>query len=698
MGVANYQEKIYAGVLGKILGVYLGRPVEGWSYEKIRETFDEIKYYVHDKIGVPLIVSDDDISGTFGFFKGIEDYGYSADMTAEDFGKTWLNYIIEDKTILWWGGLGRSTEHTAFLNLKQGIPAPKSGSIEQNGKTLAEQIGAQIFIDAIAMACPNNPDLAVDLVRKAASVSHDGLAVEAACHLAALQAMAFEEKDLDVLFDRAITYVQNEELIAMIADVRQICKKESDWRAVRAYLDPKYGYGVCPGCCHMIPNHAMVVASILLGGDDFQKSISIATSAAWDTDCNAGNVGAFNGIRLGLDAIEAGLDYRSPVADRMYVVTSDGGSVVSDAVIEAKSIIVAAAKLAGEAVPTLSPKRFSFEFRGSTQGFMPCEYDHGYNAEVSVSNTNLTSDENGLEISVGHLADGVTATVSTPTFIDFSKMSRNFSTVASPTLYSSQVVKTQARLIDDGQVFMRPYMLYYTIDNDEAVIYGEYRQLTPATAETVWQIPDTGGMAIFKLGYELKSSAKFAGRVQISSVDWTGAPTAFHQKGMLMNSIWNTTPLWSASFASSAKHFAADFKQTYCVSHDEKDGLATIGTEQWMDYAVSSTCFYNLHEAGGLVARAKGHKRYYGAVLNQYKEAVIYVQKDDAREILGTADFSYVEDVGYTLTLRVSGDQLTFEVDGSEVLSVIDSTYTEGGAGFTISKGTMTCNNFSITE
>ena len=42
---------------------------------------------------------------------------------------------------------------------------------------------------------------------------------------------------------------------------------------------------------------------------------------AWDTDCNAGNVGAFNGIRLGLDGINAGADFRTPVADLMYVVT-----------------------------------------------------------------------------------------------------------------------------------------------------------------------------------------------------------------------------------------------------------------------------------------------------------------------------------------------------------------------------------------
>ena len=33
-------------------------------------------------------------------------------------------------------------------------------------------------------------------------------------------------------------------------------------------------------------------------------------------------------FRLGIDGINAGADFRTPVADMMYVVTSDGGSVV----------------------------------------------------------------------------------------------------------------------------------------------------------------------------------------------------------------------------------------------------------------------------------------------------------------------------------------------------------------------------------
>lgn len=695
MSVSKYREQIYAGVLGKILGVYLGRPVEGWSYEKIKETFDEVKYYVHDKVGVPLIVADDDISGTFAFFRSIEDNGYNKNMTAEDFGNTWLNYIIENRTILWWGGLGRSTEHTAYLNLKNGIPAPKSGSIEVNGQTLAEQIGAQIFIDAIAMACPNNPELAVDLVRKAASVSHDGLAVEAACHLAALEAMAFEEKNIDVLLDRAGEYINSPLLKNIIADVRDICSKEKDWRKVRDYLDPKYGYDVFPGCCHMVPNHAMVIASIILGGDDFQKSISIASSAAWDTDCNAGNVGAFNGIRLGLAGINAGADFRTPVADLMYVVTSDGGSVVTDAVIESRRILKTAAKLAGEEV-RISDKRYTFEFPGSLQGFQPCDYGMDENAVESLGSLNIHGNANGLALGCKALADGVTARIATQTFIDFSKLARNFSTVASPTLYSSQVVKTMAWLIDEGEVWMRPYILYYDINDEVQIIHGEYEKLTRYDKTYEWEVPDTQGMSIFKLGYEFKSEKRFDGRIAIKEIDWKGAPKYFAQKGMLMTSIWNTNPLWLAGFSASAAQFAADFKHTYCISHAEENGLVTIGSVDWDNYSVSSTAFYSLHQNGGLVIRSVGHKRYYGAVLENFKDAVFYVQRDGIRTELGRVAFTYEENLPYKLKLTAVGSRLIFEVNGSVVLEAEDETYTSGGAGFVISKGTMTCDSLIV--
>lgn len=696
MGTDRFKNQIYGGVLGKIIGVYLGRPVEGWSYDKIRETFGEVKYYVHEKAGVPLIVADDDISGTFAFFRALEDNGYDRELPARAFGNTWLNYIIEDKTILWWGGLGRSTEHTAFLNLKRGMDAPESGSARTNGTTLAQQIGAQIFIDAIAMACPDDPALAADLVRKAASVSHDGIAVEAACHLAALEAMAFTEKNVDVLLDRAGEYIHDQVLKDIISDVRGVCAKESDWRKVRAYLEPKYGYDVFPGCCHMVPNHAMVIASILLGGDDFQKSISIASSAAWDTDCNAGNVGAFNGIRLGLDGLNGGADFRTPVADLMYVVASDGGSVVTDAVLESKKIIKAAAMLHNE-TPDVSKKRYTFEFPGSLQGFSPCGFDHGNQAVAELSNYNEISGENGLLVRCHHVADGVNANVSTQTFIDFSKLAPNFSTVASPTLYSSQQVVTTAGVPGGENVTIRPYILYYDIDNRIQAMYGDEVRLQKKMAFK-WTVPDTKGMPIFKLGYEIGSRKRFDGDVVIYDIDWKGAPVDFSQRGMLMTSIWNTNPLWLAAFASSAVQFAADFKHTYCVSNVEKDGIVTLGTREWEDYTVSSTLFYSLHQAGGLVLRSKGHKRYYGAALMDFNRAVVYVQKDRERTVLAEAPFTYQEDTGYTLCFAAHENRLEFYINGAKVIEVQDDTYRNGGAGFTISEGTMTCDSLIVAE
>lgn len=82
------RNKIYAGVLGKLIGVYLGRPIEGWAYEKIQQEFGDVYHYVHRNVGVPLIVADDDISGTFGFFRSLKDNGFPKDITPQQIGET----------------------------------------------------------------------------------------------------------------------------------------------------------------------------------------------------------------------------------------------------------------------------------------------------------------------------------------------------------------------------------------------------------------------------------------------------------------------------------------------------------------------------------------------------------------------------------------------------------------------------------
>jgi ADP-ribosylglycohydrolase len=90
----DYAERVYAGVLGKIIGVYLGRPIEGWSYDRITREIGEVDYYLKAASGAPLVVTDDDVTGTFTFLRALEDEGYPGDLSPARIGDTWLNYTI----------------------------------------------------------------------------------------------------------------------------------------------------------------------------------------------------------------------------------------------------------------------------------------------------------------------------------------------------------------------------------------------------------------------------------------------------------------------------------------------------------------------------------------------------------------------------------------------------------------------------
>src|SRR6185437_14296021 len=384
----DYLERVYAGVLGKLVGVYLGRPFEGWTYQKIMKELGPIEYYVHDRLNQPLVVTDDDVAGTFTFIRALEDYGISPDLTAEDIGKAWLNYIVEERSILWWGGNGNSTEHTAWLNLKRGVAAPASGSIATNGQAVAEQIGAQIFIDGWAMVAPGQPQLAARLAEQAGKVSHDGASVEAAMLWAAMEAEAFVSSDIEHLLETGLSVIpRDSQITRLIGDVRAWVKEFPDWRDTRRKIEERYGYDKYPGNCHVVPNHALMVMAVLYAPDDFQRAQMIVNTSGWDTDCNAGNVGCLIGLMLGLEGLEAGPDWRGPIADRLLISSADGGNSINDAVRTASYLTDIGLKLAGHA-GLAAPKdgaQFHFSLPGSVQGFRP-QAGLGLSRAVSTGN------------------------------------------------------------------------------------------------------------------------------------------------------------------------------------------------------------------------------------------------------------------------------------------------------------------------
>lgn len=695
--LAPHAEKIYAGVLGKIFGVYLGRPVEGWSYEDIRQRFGTVDHYVAGQLGVPLVVPDDDISGTFVFTRGLQDNLDRLPLRAEDIGNTWLNYIVENKTVLWFGGLSRSSEHTAFLRLKSGIKAPASGSIELNGPAMAEQIGAQIFIDGWGLSNPGDPEAAIQMARAAASVSHDSLSISAAAFVASMEAMAFDEMNLDVLMDSGLELVNDPRLTALVTEIRDLCGRVSDWREARDWIETNHGYDRYPSNSPIQTNHAAVIMSLIMGGNDWQRSVSICTSAGWDTDSNTGNVGCLNAIRLGLEGLDAGADFRTLVADRLYAVSADGGECISDAVLETRKIVAAATIARGETFVAPGP-RFRFEYPGSVQGFRAHPGTGSEQALIDVRNTG-----DGLGLFYRQLAPGMRATASVETSPGPKLHARagtsDFEVVGSPTLYPGQTVTATIAADDDSLPDVAFFIDHFGEDGTIDTISGERTALSSGSTTLSWIIPETSGRTIHRFGIELTSARRTDGAVRLIALDWAGAPKSYKlgKSYELTPELtpWTTDTVWMRTFVSSAANFAPDYTTTFCVSHPSSGGVVTTGTRDWADYRVKSRIQFNASEGAGLVARARGHRRYYSALLVGTSLKLVK-QFDDALVVLAEATMATTVDAVHDLELRVSGDRLEAVFDGATVLTAVDADFPSGGAGFVVHSGAVLADGFEV--
>jgi ADP-ribosylglycohydrolase len=669
---ADYEQRVYAGVLGKLIGVYLGRPFEGWQYSKIMSELGEIQYYVHEKLNKPLVVTDDDISGTFTFFRALEDFGYARDLTAAQIGQTWLNYIIENRTILWWGGMGVSTEHTAFARLKRGIPAPRSGSIELNGKVVAEQIGAQIFIDGWGLAAPGNPELAADLAKKAGSVSHDGEAVYGGQVVAAMVAQAFVESDLSKLFDTAVRFVPKDCTIRkLIDDIRNWRVKDNDWRQTRERIQAAYGYDKFGGGCHMIPNHAVIVLALLYGEDNFQKSLMIANTAGWDTDCNSGNVGAIMGVKLGLAGIDAGPDWRGPVADKLFLPTADGGRCISDAVTETLAICRAGRKLAGaESLTYKNGAKFHFELPGSVQGFT---------VEDSVESRDTACVENvaghsrsgsrSLKIAYRGVTRGRSARAGTPTFTPKTALEMpGYSLHASPTLYTGQVLSAaiEADAGNAAAVTVRPYVRCYGADDQLVIVRGAGAVLAAGGSRVFdWKIPETDG-PIADAGIEVASDARADGVVYLDYLTWSGAPTVTLGRPKHNGSVWGRAWVNAADF-----HKSPEPNLSHRVAGEEGHALIIQGTREWRDYCVSADVRPHLASAAGIAACVQGLQRYYALVVCPGNKIRLLKQHYGVSQ-LAEADFTWNYGDTISLSLATNGAQLMASANGKQLFKVVD--------------------------
>ena len=716
----DYLERVYAGVLGKIIGVYLGRPFEGWPYEAITEHLGEINYYVHDKLNVPLIVTDDDISGTFTFVRALEDYGYDPEITPAQIGQTWLNYLIEEQTVLWWGGMGNSTEHTAYLRLKQGYEPPFSGSVELNGKVVAEQIGAQIFIDGWALVAPGNPEFAADLAGRAGSVSHGGEAVYGAQCLAAMEAQAFVESDINKLIDTGVSVIPKDSIIyRMISDIREWHAAEPDWRKGRELLAERYGYHIYGGNCHMVPNHGLMILSLLYGDDDFQKTLMIVNTCGWDTDCNSGNIGCLMGIKDGLAGLSTGPDYRGPVADRLYIPTADGGNSITDAVTQTIRLVNTGRALQGQT--PIAPKggaRYHFDLPGAVQGFMNDDSVEARDV-VEISNAHAPELSNRgerlLALEYAALAPGRVGRVGTAVFVPSAAVSEHFegpgyNLFASPQLYSGQTIR--ARVLADSAnasaVDVSLYVQHYNHEDGLDVLLGAGENLGAGeTAELEWQVPDLEGYPIANVGIQISGDGGASGRVYLDWLTWDGAPnihlkrphphdfTRWDRKmrGMMWKKAWVN----GLDAAKGKMVFIDRYPETYRLIQNEGRGLMMHGCRDWTDYQVSATLTPHMCKAGGLGARVQGMKRHYALLCDEESTRLVSTLEGEDT-VLAEAGSGWTLGNPHQLALKVEGNTLSGYLNGNLVVKAEDpdARFAGGGIALICEEGRIGCEDVAV--
>ncbi|HVU11029.1 MAG TPA: ADP-ribosylglycohydrolase family protein, partial [Phototrophicaceae bacterium] len=553
--------------------------------------------------------------------------------------------------------------------LKHGIAAPDSGSIALNSKTVAEQIGAQIFIDGWAMVSPGDPERAADLAKRAGSVSHDGESVYGAQVIAAMEAQAFVERDLNKLIDTAVGLIPRDSLIyKLIADIREWHAAEPDWYKTRAKIDATYGYSQYLGGCHIVPNHALIIFALLYGGDDFRRSLMIVNTSGCDTDCNSGNVGCLLGIKNGLAGIDQSADWRTPIADRLYLATADGGRAITDAVTETYNIVNVGRALNG--LQPIHPKngaRFHFTLTDSAQGF-------------------TRSDGLPVQNAGGRLAllcaPEQTVRVSTATFIppDAIQMP-GYALMASPTLYPGQTIRAHvaADASNPAAVDCALFLSVYGKGDQLQRRFGTSTMLAPGGEQMLtWTVGDSDGCPVAEVGLELRSS----GTVYLDWLTWDGAPDVVLRRPTSAQQRGGRSPeaMWFRAWVNGLDQFEPYYPEAFRIIQNEGRGLAIQGTREWRDYRVSAKINFHMATAAGIGARVQGMKRYY-ALLLCGDGKVRLIKALDGDTLLAENDFGVEFAHDYDLALEVEGNRLKAWVDDRLLFDLADTDRPlEGGA------------------
>ena len=689
----DYIERCYAGWLAKLIGIRFGAPIEGWTYEKIKEVYGEIDGYLVD---YDMFAADDDSNGPMIFIRSLNDAKCTRDITPQDIAQAWLNYAPYEHGFYWWGGYGRSTEHTAYLNLRAGIPAPRCGSIEQNGATIAEQIGGQIFIDTWGLVLPNQPELAAEYAGKAASVSHGGNAIYGGQFVAVMISLAFTAKSVRDIITGALQYIPEDcEYARVVKDVMRFydAQEQKNWREAYLYVKENWGYSKYPGNCHIIPNIAVMILSMMYGEEDFDRTLNICNMCGWDTDCNVGNVATVMGVFCGIDKIDL-KKWRVSVND-VFAVSSVLGCLNTMDVPWCVSYLAELAyRMAGEEMPEawkpyMDPAKQYYHFRlpGSTHGFRV------YPEREDKIETQCLNDGAGrLKVSMNEVRFSDAFRIGKRTYFYPSDFHDNrYDPAFSPILYPGMTISAT---VEEGEKCpLELYANLYVRDRNRGTLYeGQRVRILPGQPVSLtYDIPSDPHMLIDEMGVRIVAGGDCCcyrpdcAVVYVSEVRFEGKPkydidfshermecyTGLHREVSQFTYLKGNWDLCGGRLMGSVN----DCGECY------------TGDIRWTDYSFEGSMECACEGVTALNIRVQGAIRSYAVAMADGK---LMIQKNEnGYRTLAECPHETAVGKSYRFRIEAAGNRITVSENGVKLLEAVDEVnpYLNGCIGCSVRNG-----------
>ena len=327
-------DKIYGAWLGRCAGCLLGKPVEFWSRDKIDSFAKETnnfpitryfssdvpedikkKYEVKDTIGFNIYGSnltgwvntvdampvDDDINYTVLGLKVLEVTGKS--FSSNDIAAEWINSLPALHLM--------TAERVGYRNIISGILPPESG---WRRNPYREWIGAQIRADIFGYVAPGNPEEAAEMAWRDAVLAQHKNGIYGEMFVAAMLAAAAVTNNMDSIISTGLGQIPEKSRLA--EGVKTVIGWKKDGISLDQVINKlheRYDEKNMFDWCLTVTNAMVVTIALLFGGNDFEKSISIAIHCSFDTDCNGATVGSIVGMILGAKTLPE--KWTSPLND-----------------------------------------------------------------------------------------------------------------------------------------------------------------------------------------------------------------------------------------------------------------------------------------------------------------------------------------------------------------------------------------------